>query len=361
MASSIAVPLTNVILGLANISTGIGFTVEEKKKVGELKAKSAALEATVIDAGNMYDRIYYPVAVNLARIKKALDKLPSEFLEKVQAQVTSGITEDNVKKALQTASVVLGYTKTGQNVVSNITTIVIVLRERKASGEEPPESTDDAFEMVPLGDEEPVPEPEPEPLVPTEDNSSFSNSPKLNKFAKGLEIGGIVFGIAGLVVTIGLKVWTLEKLNDAISDVEKKQKQVDAFRKAMTDALDSLVKDAALPEKSYDRVTKMASTWKKISENFDSYEKSLYYAIRGYFQKKSLDDIKAMVSKESDAGKPFPDDGYPLAKALANDIKYLFSQKKSDREVITFFATENPKIGLRFVFQKYFIGSLRSH
>ena len=265
MASNIAVPLTNVILGLANIGTGIGFTVEEKRKVDELKTKSAALEAAVIDAGNMYDHIYYPVAVNLGRMKKALDQLPSEFLEKVQAQVTSGIAKDSVQKALQTISEVLGYVKTGQKVVSNITTIVMVLRQRKASGEEPPESTDDAFEMVPLGDEK--------PLVPTEEESSFSNSPKLTKFAKGLEIGGIVFAAAGLVATIGLKVWTLEKLNDAISNVEEKQKQVDAFKKAMTDALDSLVKDAALPEKSYDGVTKIASTWKKISENFDSYEK----------------------------------------------------------------------------------------
>ena len=349
--SSIALPLTNVILGLANIGAGIGFSVEENKKMDELNDKSATLKTAVTESGNMYDHIYYFVAVNLDRVKKALDKLPSDFLDKVQAQIISGTSEGDTEKAIQTVAQVLGYTGAALGVTSGIIKLVIKLRQRKASGQEPPEPTTDPFKEVPLeGGEPPVP-PEPE--------SSFSNSPKLTKFSKGLDIGGVVFGVVGLAATIGLGIWTIEKLNKAISDVEKKQKQVDAFKKAMTDALDIMIKDSGLPQKSYDGLTKMAATWKKISENFDSYEKSLYYAIRGYFLKKSLDEIKAMVTKESDAGKPFPDDGYPLAKTLADDIKYLFSQKKSDKEIVAFFATENPKIGLRFVFDEFFISSLR--
>ena len=75
--------------------------------------------------------------------------------------------------------------------------------------------------------------------------------------------------------------------------------------------------------------------------------------------KKSLDDIKKMVEKYGDAGKQFPDDGYPLAKTLADYINYLFEQKKTDKEIVSFFATDNPKIGLRFVFDEFFISSLR--
>ena len=351
--SSIALPLSNVILGLANIGAGVGFSVEEKKKMDDLNDKSATLKTDVTESGNMYDHIYYLVAVNLDRVKKALDKLPSDFIDKVQDKITSDTSEGDTEKAIQTVGQVLGYTGAGLGVSSGIVKLVIKLRQRKASGKEPSEPSADPFEEVPLDGAEPP--------VPTESESSFPTSPKLTKFAKGLEIGGIVFGVAGLATTIGLGIWTIEKLNDAISEVEEKQKQVDAFKKAMTDALDGMIKDAGLPEKSYDGLTKMAATWKTISENFDSYEKSLYYAIRGYFLKKSLDDIKTMVAKESDAGKPFPDDGYPLAKTLADDIKYQFDQKKTDKEIVAFFATENPKIGLRFVFDEFFISSLRWH
>ena len=348
--SSIALPLTNVILGLANIGAGAGFSVEEKKKMGQLNDKSAKLKTAVTESGNMYDHIYYLVAVNLNRVTKALDKLPDDFLDKVQDKITP---KGDTEKAIQTVAQVLGYTAAGLGVTSGIIKLVIKLRERKASGQEPSEPATDPFEEVPLDGAEPP--------VQTEPESSFPSSPKLTTFAKGLDIGGIVFSVAALAATIGLGIWTIEKLNDAISNVEKKQKQVDAFKKAMTDALDSMIKDSGLPEKSYDGLTKMAATWKKISENFDSYEKSQYYAIRGYFLKKSLDDIKAMVAKESDTGKPFPDDGYPLAKTLAEDIKYQFDQKKTDKEIVAFFATENPKIGLRFLFNEYFISSLRSY
>ncbi|KAJ7339668.1 hypothetical protein OS493_006076 [Desmophyllum pertusum] len=229
--------------------------------------------------------------------------------------------------------------------------IVRYFRNRKAQGAEPPEVEPDPFDYVPLDDVEP-------PVLP-EVESSFSETPKLDNAIKGLNIAGVVFGVAGLAATIGLGVWTLEKLDKAISDVEKKQTQVTTFQTAMQKALDQIVTAAGLPAKDYAGLTTMAATWEKISENFDSYEKATYYAIRGYFMKQSLDDIKTMVNKESDPGKPFPDDGYPLAKTLADDINYQFEQKKTDQEIVAFFATDNPTIGLRFVFDEFFISSLR--
>ena len=172
-------------------------------------------------------------------------------------------------------------------------------------------------------------------------------------------MAGIVFGVAGLGVTIGLGVWTLDKLKDAIKDVKAKQTQVTAFQSAMEKALDPIAEEAGLPTKSHSQLTSMAKVWKKISEEFDSYEKSTDYAIRGCFMKKSLADIKAMVAEYGDKGKTYPDDVYPLAKTLADDIKYMFDQKKTDQEIAAFFATENPKVGLRFVFDEFFISSLR--
>lgn len=180
------------------------------------------------------------------------------------------------------------------------------------------------------------------------------------KFAKGVNIAGIVFSALGLGATIGLGVWTVNKLEDAISDVEKKQKQVSAFRKDMERVLDEVVTDAGLPPKNYEKLKELATTWKKISQHFESYETRMDYAIQGYFMHKSLDEVKAMVKGHTDASdKPFPEDAYPLAKILADDIRDQFVAGKTDKEVINYFATDNPKVGLRFVFSGFVIGSLR--
>ncbi|KAJ7388809.1 hypothetical protein OS493_035593 [Desmophyllum pertusum] len=152
---------------------------------------------------------------------------------------------------------------------------------------------------------------------------------------------------------------TLDKLNKAISDVEAKQTQVTAFLTAMKTMLDQIATAAGLPTENYGDLAQMAGTWRKISENCDSYEKSFYHAIRGYFMKKSLDEVKAMVKKESDAGKPFPDDAYPLAKTLADAIRNQFCQSKTDKDIVVFFANENPEIGQRCVFSEFFISTLR--
>ena len=348
--ASAGLALTNVILGLGNIGAGIGFGVAEQNKMDELNDKADKLKKDVQTSSYLYDHIYYLVAVNLKRVKKALDKLPSDLVEKLQNQIDSDIKDSKAEDAIKIVGEVLGYVGNAGGLVSGILQIVRYVRNKKAQNEQPPEEPD-PFEYVPLDGNEPVVPPEPE--------SSFSRTPKLDKAINGLNIAGIVFGLAGLATTIGLGVWTLDKLDDAINDVESKQTQVTAFQTAMENALDPIVKAAGLPDKNYKQLVTMADEWKKISVEFDSYEKSTYYAIRGYFMKKSLADIKKMVAQYGDKGKTYPDDAYPLAKTLADDIKYKFDQKKTDQQIVAFFATDNPKIGLRFVFDEFFISSLR--
>ncbi|KAL9985977.1 hypothetical protein ACROYT_G000028 [Oculina patagonica] len=316
--AGIGLALTNVVLGLGNIGAGIGFGVAEQKKLDELRPSTNS-QATCWTSYR----------------KKS--PLTSQF--------------SKAEEAIKTLAQVLGYAGDAAGLGAGILQIVRYFRNKKAQGEEPPEPPEEPFEDVPLNGQEP-------PVIP-EEESSFSRTPKLDKAINGLNIAGIVFGVAGLATTIGLGVWTLEKLNKAISDVESKQKQVTKFQTAMEKVLDEIVTAAELPAKSYSDLTTMAATWTEISQNFDSHEKALYYAIRGNFMGKPLADIKTMVAKYGDAGKPFPDDGYPLAKTLADDIKYEFNQKKTDQEVVSFFATDNPKIGLRFVFDEFFISSLR--
>lgn len=102
MAAAIGLAITNVVVGLGNIGAGIGFTVAEKNKMDELNMKGEKLTKAVQAAGNLYDHIYFPVAENLVRVKNALDKLPSDLLDKLKSEIGTGadsITDSD--KALQ--------------------------------------------------------------------------------------------------------------------------------------------------------------------------------------------------------------------------------------------------------------------
>ena len=54
--------------------------VQQGRKI-KRQVKADKLKTDVATASDIYDRIYYLVAVNLDRVKKALDKLPSDFLD----------------------------------------------------------------------------------------------------------------------------------------------------------------------------------------------------------------------------------------------------------------------------------------
>lgn len=350
--AELSIGLGKVLLGLGNIGAGVGFGVAEKEKMNELDSKAKKLKQDVDKASDLYDEVYYRVAVNLDRVKKALDKLPSDFLDKVNEQIARDTSASNAEQAVNTLGKVFGYTKNTLKVASGLLQIVRYCRQSKAEGDEPTtEPLPDPFEPVPLNGEEP-------PVVP-EAESSFSSTPTLDKIITGLNIAGIVFGLAGLATTIGLGVWTLDNLDKAINDVDKKQKQIKQYQKAMTAALNQIAAEAGLPPNSYTQLTTLAATWEEISAEFDSYQKVLNYAVQGYFQDRPLKDIKAKVNAESDPGTSFPDDGYPLAETLADDIRQLFQQGKTDKEIVSYFANDNPNISQRFVFEEYFISTLR--
>ena len=351
--ASIGLALTNVLLGVSSIGAGIGFGVAEQNKIDDLNKKSKKLKDDVKEASNLYDHVYYMVSVNLERAKKSLDKLPSDMLEKLKNEIAADMPESDTEKAIQTLAKVLGYTGSAAGLGAGLLQIVCYFRKKRAEGEEPSEPPEEPpFEDVPLDGVEPPPV--------TETETSFTKTPMLTRVINGLNIAGIVFGVAGLATTIGLGVWTIEKLNDALDDVKKKQAQITKFQNAMEKALDVIVRSAGLPDKSYEQLKGLADTWKKISEHFDSYQKAFYYAIQGYYKGKTLDEIKKLVKAETDSSvKPFPDDGYPLAKAIADDIKVQIKNGKKDAEIVKYFANENPKVGYRFVFNEFFISMLR--
>lgn len=349
--------LVNTLLGLGGIAADAGFGVAEREKMEELDRKATKLKGDVTEASNLYDHVYYLVTNNLDRFQKAIDQLPTNFAKLVEKELQSGVKESDCEKAINTVARILGYAGAGAGVVSSVVELLIKLRtkweEIKSSKESPvdPES-ENHFKDVPVDGDTPVPQEE-------EGESSIPRSSMLGNLSYGLSIAGAVFSAAGLVTTIGLGAWDLIKLDQALSDIEKKQIQIDKFKSAMTKSLDEIITAAGLPAKKYDDLPALADTWEKISEHFESYAKTLYYAIKGYFLGKSIDAIKAKIEAESDRGMPFPEGGYVLAKTLADDIQLLFKEKKTDQEVVAHFATKNPHLGYRFVISNYFVSSLR--
>ena len=351
--ASIALSVTNAILGLANIGIGIGFSVEEQKKVDELNSKADKLKKDVQKAGDIYDHTYYLVTENLKRVKHAVDALPDDFLDRVETDIQDAIKTTEAEKVISTLGRVLGYTGVGMSSLSAIIKVVRAIKAKRAASREP-EPTIDTDEENPWRELPFHPETLPE-------NETLGASKMFNRFTTGLDVANTIFSVGALAVTIGLGVWTIEKLNKAMDAVDDKQNDITKFQKAMTDVLDQLVTCAGLPAKSYDQLQNMAKSWKTISEHCEGYSKALKFAIEYYFLGKSIDEIKKKVKEISDEGlKAFPEDAYPLAKTLADGIRDLFTEGKTDKEIVAFYATDNPKLSLRFVLDEFFVATLRS-
>ena len=350
--AELGLALTDVLLNLGNIGTGIGFDVAEKNKMDELNSKASKLKADVTTTLNFYNKTYYVVSVNLKRVKKGIDMLPSDLLSKVEKNITSNIPASQAQQAVNILAGVFGYSKTSTEVASALLELVSHIRNRKIEGEQPVEPTEEPpFEDVPV-------KPGKQSST-TEVESSFPKTPMLTRIITGINIAGAVFGIAGLATTIGLGVWTIEKLNKALQDLEGIQKQVSAFQKAMEVALDQLATAGGLPTKSYDQLKTAADTWKTIAESCDAYAKVFYYAIQGYYAGKSDKETRALVAENSDVCTTLPDDAYPLAKTIAEKIKRLIEDKMTDKEIVKYFTDSVPISGQRFALSEFFVSTLR--
>lgn len=154
--ASAGLALTNVLLGLENIGAVIGFGVAEQNKIDELNKKADKLKNDLKTSSDLYDHVYFWVAVDLERIKKAIDKLPSDLLVKLQNEMNDALKDSEGEHAVKILGQVIGYTGGTAEVTSGILQIVRYKRNRRAQNEDPPEEPD-PFEYVPLdGEEAPV-------------------------------------------------------------------------------------------------------------------------------------------------------------------------------------------------------------
>lgn len=322
------------------MGTSIGFTVHEKNLMDELKKKAEKLHKDVLAVSDLYDNVYYVIAVNLDRLRKAIDSLPNEVLEMIQGDADPELSSTN---SLAVLGVVLGLggktfgALAGANrFMGGLQGLVRYWRSRPSDA-----STRES--------EHPLAEP-----------TTLSKTPNFERLVNGLNGAQLVFGLAGLSAIIAIGVWTETKLERAIDEVHRKHEDVLAFQKSMEEVLSEIVTDAGLPTTAYKELKTEAEMWKNLSQRLESYESRMCYAIQGYLMLKSLDDVRKFVEEHTDAeDDPFPDKCFNLAKSLANEFRVQFDKGKTDKEIANFFATENQEKELRCVFNGFFIGSLR--
>ena len=343
MASGIALPLANVLIGISGISTSIGFTIHEKALMNELKEKAEKLHKDITDAADVYERVYYVIAVNLERLRKAADNLPNDFVKEMQGEINPELQSQYSMEVLNLA---LGFGGSAFGTFSGINRFMggllgLVKYWRSRLGDSPTPPTEEEIRL----------------MEPT----TLPRTAKFDKLLKGLSIGQLVFAVAGLAAVVAIGIWTEKKLEKAIADVEDKQKQVSAFQRDMEKVLDEIVKNANLPSKNaYEELKKLAAAWKELSQLLESYAARMCYAIQGYFTYNSLDEVTEIVLKHTEVtDKTFPLHCYDVAKTLADEIRSQFDKGRNDKEIVSFFAAENPKEGLRFIASRFFIGSLR--
>lgn len=221
-----ALPLINVLAGLGGIAAGVGFGVAEKKKMKKLTEDSKELSIATTAAGDFYNHTYYLVAVNLQRVTKAVTKLPDDFLQKVQDDISNILSGGDGQKALAILGQIMGYGGAAVGTLSGIIKIVRkVQANRRANNEPDPTNAGDA-ESPWRG------QPESEGTPPTPE--TIPVTPKINRLLTGLDVAGAVLSVGGLLATIGLGVWTIIELNNAIDEVKTKQTDVDKLTKGMT-------------------------------------------------------------------------------------------------------------------------------
>ena len=212
MAVAIGVTVANIITGIGSAAASVGFSLAEKKKLDQLNAEIQELKNYSARVYDLYNNTYYMVAVNLDRVAKAIEDIPNGYIETVEVKITRIRPGAQVTKAFKTFADVMNYATKGLKFISR--------------------GGRDIQDNLGFID----PESPWKNLPKAERKRTFKSviaTKKAHRILTGVEVAGAVFGIFSLAATIGLGVWTLEKLDEAIQDVRMKKAELTNFEKGM--------------------------------------------------------------------------------------------------------------------------------
>ena len=297
----------------ATVASDIGFSVEEEKKQEQLKSAMSQAQTAINNANEFYKNVYKVVKTRLEHLKQSMRKLPPDVVAKLNKKLKLNLS--NPDKVMQDVNLIFGIT---QGVVGLVGLV--------AGG------------LTSAG------------LVAVDGIVA--------DVAAVAGAAGAALAVVGFGLTLYSGITQLNKLNDAIDKVNRRrQKAEDAIQK-MKSSLDGLLKALGMSVGSYQTLRKISDDWEQLADNFDKYSTAFYDAMTGFAMGKTPTEVINFLKQRGTV--PLQDDVLAFAVLIEQNILQMMKEGKSDEQIINFYAKENPKEGLRFVMDPYFVSTLRS-
>lgn len=297
----------------ATVASDVAFSVEENKKQKELKSAISSAQTAINNANNFYQNVYKIVKTRLDHLKQSMRKLPPDVVSKLNDELNLNLNNPN--KVMKDVGLALNITQTAVGLVGLVSSGLTSAGIAAADG-----------------------------IVA--DIGAVAGA------------AGAVLAVAGFGLTLYNGITALNKLNDAIDKVNGKRRQAEDAMTKMKKSLDGLLSALGLKVGSYETLKDISNDWATLAANFDKYSTAFYTAMTGFAMGKTQAQVNVFLKAR---GSPtLKDDVLVLAKLIQSNMLQMMRQGKTDEQIINFYAKDNPKEGLRFVMDAYFVSTLRA-
>ena len=300
------------VAAAATVAYNVCFFIAEREKQEELKLAIYEAQSAIDSANDLYQNVYKVVNSRLELLKQSMTRMPIVVVKKLNQVLNLNVNDPD--KAVQYAGWALGGTSALVSVADLVSIGLVFAKLAAADG-------------VVAG------------------------------------IGAVSSGVMPLVAVAGFgltlydSITKLEKLNEAIGEVNKKKQDADRAVTEMKDSLDRLLKSLDLRVGKYQQLKDISDDWVNLAKNFDKHSTAFYFAIKAFAGGMSQAQVHCFLRSRD--LPDLQDDILLLAKLIQENIVDMMCQGKTDQDVINFYAKENPHEGLRFVLDPYFVSTLR--
>lgn len=297
----------------ATLASDVAFSVEEDKKQKELQSAIKSAQTAIDHANDFYQNVYKIVKTRLDHLKQSMRKLPTDVVNKLNDELQLNLS--NPSKVIKDVGLALNITQTTVGVVGLVSYGLTSAGIAAADG-----------------------------IVA--DIGAIAGA------------AGAALAVAGFGLTLYTGITALNKLNDAIHKVNGKRQQADDAMTKMKKSLDGLLSALGMRVGSYKTLRDISNDWATLAANFDKYATAFYYAMTGFAMKKTQAQVNAFLKARH--CPTLKDDVLVLANLIQENILKMMKNGNTDEQIINFYAKNNPKEGLRFVMDPYFVSTLRS-
>ena len=220
--AALALALIDAVGNIGVIIASQSFAAAEAAKIKVLRGEADALTRATQAASELYNNTYYPVAVNLQRVKAAVDTVPNELLA-VPTVSQDVNTVSNDAKAIARLADIMGASRTLVSGLSGFSDVIQAIRNLRVQRPGPTTASDGSNPW------RGQPGSEGTPTV----GRTIPRTTISNRILKGLDVAVAVFSIGALAATIGFGAWTLQQIEATIREVRTKKREIDNFAQSM--------------------------------------------------------------------------------------------------------------------------------